>query len=368
MKRIWIILFLLLLSSPSIAADNAVILTPGAGVTMRCKDVGALVQSCITILGDTSGNPILGTAGASNANVLSVQGIAGGTGLPITIAGTVTISAANISSASNQLLEITSLNTLAGGVTSSVYQSNTKQVNGVTTLAGAGAVGTGSQRIAIGQDATTIGGSAPGTAGTPSSNVITIQGIAGGTTISISGSNLSTATNQATEIASLATIATNSGLPIPAGTNKIGTVDPATSASWGLGATSAAVPANAIFAGARSGANLVGIIQADTTKQISMSSATTTEMVALSGSTKIYATSYDIIAGGTTNVTFVYGTGSNCGTGTTSLAGLYALTAQAGIAKGSGLGPVLVVPAGNALCVINSASVAIGGSLSYTQF
>jgi hypothetical protein len=52
---------------------------------------------------------------------------------------------------------------------------NVAQVNGVTTLTGTGAVGTGAQRIAIGTDTATIAGSAPGTAGTASANVITTQ-------------------------------------------------------------------------------------------------------------------------------------------------------------------------------------------------
>lgn len=139
-------------------------------------------------------------------------------------------------------------------------------------------------------------------------------------------------------------------------------------ATWGHGATASAVPANATLAGARSGANMVALIQASSSVAVSMNTATTTQMVALSGSTLIYVTSFDVIAGGTTNVTFVYGTGSNCGTGTTSLTGAYPLTAQSGIAKGNGLGPVLVVPAGNALCVTNSAAQQISGSISYTQF
>jgi hypothetical protein len=51
-------------------------------------------------------------------------------------------------------------------------------VNAATALAGAGAVGTGAQRVAVGQDTTTIAGAAPGTAGTASANVITVQGVA----------------------------------------------------------------------------------------------------------------------------------------------------------------------------------------------
>jgi hypothetical protein len=122
------------------------------------------------------------------------------------------------------------------------------------------------------------------------------------------------------------------------------------------------------LAGALSAGNVTGLIQASASAAISMNTATTTQIIALSGSTKIYVTSYDVISAGTANVTFVYGTGSNCGTGQTALTGAYPLTAQAGIAKGSGLGPVLVVPAGNALCVTDSAAVQISGSVAYTQF
>lgn len=101
---------------------------------------------------------------------------------------------------------------------------------------------------------------------------------------------------------------------------------------------------------------------------ISGASAATVQLVALSGSLKIYVTSFDVISAGAGNFTLVYGTGTNCGTGTTPLTGAYPLVAQAGIAKGSGAGPILVVPAGNALCWTNSAAVQMSGSVSYAQF
>ena len=63
---------------------------------------------------------------------------------------------------------------------------NTAQVNGVTTLTGAGATGTGAQRVTASQDTTTIAGSAPGTAGSASANVVTVQGIASGTSLAVS--------------------------------------------------------------------------------------------------------------------------------------------------------------------------------------
>lgn len=124
------------------------------------------------------------------------------------------------------------------------------------------------------------------------------------------------------------------------------------------------------------GGNSIGSVGSDPSKgpaapssvAINVSTATTTQLVAINASTAIYVTSYDVIAGGTGNITFVYGTGASCVTGTTSLTGPYPLTAQAGIAKGSGVGTLLKVPAGNALCVTTSAAVQMSGSVSYQQF
>lgn len=139
-------------------------------------------------------------------------------------------------------------------------------------------------------------------------------------------------------------------------------------ALWGQGAVAAAVPANAVYMGANSAGNLTGLIQANASVAISVATGTTTQIVALSGSTKIYVTHFDVISAGTGNITFEYGTGSSCGTGTTVLTGAYNLTAQAGISAGGGLGPILVVPAGNALCILTTASVQMSGSVAYTQF
>jgi len=65
---------------------------------------------------------------------------------------------------------------------------NLTGINGVTPLAGAGATGTGSLRTTQGQDTTTIAGSAPGTAGTPSANVVSTQGVSGGVAMPVTGS------------------------------------------------------------------------------------------------------------------------------------------------------------------------------------
>jgi hypothetical protein len=116
------------------------------------------------------------------------------------------------------------------------------------------------------------------------------------------------------------------------------------------------------------GANCLKGVQASTSVPINISTATTTQLVALQANQTIYITSWDVMAGGTGNFTLEYGTGTTCGTGTTTLTGAYPLIAQAGVAKGDGLGPILIVPPGNALCALTSASVQYSGSLSYAQF
>jgi hypothetical protein len=119
---------------------------------------------------------------------------------------------------------------------------------------------------------------------------------------------------------------------------------------------------------ANTGGNLTSIIQAGASVPINITSATTTQLVAGVSGKAIFVTAWDVIAAGTTNFTFEYGTGTNCAVGTTALTGAYALVAQFGAAKGSGLGPVLIVPAGSALCAVSSSTAQVSGSLAYTQF
>lgn len=100
---------------------------------------------------------------------------------------------------------------------------------------------------------------------------------------------------------------------------------------------------------------------------LALPATTTTQIIALSGVTVTYVTSIKVLAGGTVNVTLKYGTGSNCGTGTTTLDGPYPLTTQTGWAQGAGTGAVLIVPSGKALCITTDASVSGGVSVTYQQ-
>jgi hypothetical protein len=67
----------------------------------------------------------------------------------------------------------------------------------------------------------------------------------------------------------------------------------------------------------------------------------------------------------TSVVTYTYGTGTNCGTDTGSLTGAMTFAAGQEINMGNGVGPVMIVPPGNDLCV-TIATAAAPGSLVYT--
>jgi hypothetical protein len=85
MKHLALAAALVFLSvAPALAADNAIVLTPGTGVTERSKDVGSGVQSVIVIPGDTSGNPLATAPGTGNTSfALPMQGVAGGVAMPV---------------------------------------------------------------------------------------------------------------------------------------------------------------------------------------------------------------------------------------------------------------------------------------------
>lgn len=67
----------------------------------------------------------------------------------------------------------------------------------------------------------------------------------------------------------------------------------------------------------------------------------------------------------TSVVTYTYGTGTNCGTGTASLTGAMTFAAGQEVNLGNGVGPVIIVPPGNDLCV-TIATAAAPGHLIYT--
>jgi hypothetical protein len=108
-------------------------------------------------------------------------------------------------------------------------------------------------------------------------------------------------------------------------------------------------------------------------KFLNMSTATTTEIVALSGSTHIYVCGVAVVTSGTTNVTVVSGTGSNCATSQAAVSPAFPFvpnSATAGINWTAGGGNVVTRTndAGDALCVTSSGAVTVAVVVSYAQF
>lgn len=90
-----------------------------------------------------------------------------------------------------------------------------------------------------------------------------------------------------------------------------------------------------------------------TTAQISVAGtvAASTRIVTGIAGKRIYVTNVNLIPVATSVVTFTYGTGTNCGTGTTSITGAMTFAAGQVLNLGIGNGAVFVLPPGNDLCI-----------------
>lgn len=106
-----------------------------------------------------------------------------------------------------------------------------------------------------------------------------------------------------------------------------------------------------------------------TTTQISVTGtvATATKIVTGVAGKQIYVTMVSLIPVPTSVVTFTYGTGTNCGTGTTSVTGAMTFGAGQVLDIGTGNGALWVLPQGVDLC-ITIATAAAPGSLAYSLF
>jgi hypothetical protein len=150
--------------------------------------------------------------------------------------------------------------------------------------------------------------------------------------------------------------------PISAGTNIIGKV--------GVDQTTPGTTNNVTVS---TNVGTLPLVQATASAAISTTAAGgPTQLIAASGSTKIYVTHYDLVLSGAGTFAWVTGTGTNCGTGTAYLTGAsshpMSFAANGGISAGGGLGPILITGAGGELCYITTGAVDISGSVSYAQF
>lgn len=101
---------------------------------------------------------------------------------------------------------------------------------------------------------------------------------------------------------------------------------------------------------------------------INVSAAATTELVALTASQVIRVCSF-VISGDTaaTTATFVYGTGANCGSGTTSLTGAMRMPDEGSISATGMNGSLFRTASANALC-LTAATGAVTGFVTYAKY
>lgn len=92
----------------------------------------------------------------------------------------------------------------------------------------------------------------------------------------------------------------------------------------------------------------------------------TLEIVALTSSQIIRICHVSLSSTVATNITLVYGTGSNCGTGTTSISGAYQGVTT--LALDFRIGAEPRTAASNAFCITSSVSATVGGMVTYAKF
>jgi hypothetical protein len=163
---------------------------------------------------------------------------------------------------------------------------------------------------------------------------------------------------QTTGNTSLATIATNSALALPA--------------QSGFGVNIGAVQ----ILDANSKAAVLDPCQSNLHSKalVNIVTATSTKIVTGTASKKTYVCGMTVYPAGTTNFAIVEGSGTNCGTsalgligGNTAATGIIA-TAQAGfVSNGGGYSVMAATVNANDVCIITSAAVQLSGVVDYVQ-
>jgi hypothetical protein len=133
-----------------------------------------------------------------------------------------------------------------------------------------------------------------------------------------------------------------------------------------LSASFSPIPANVLVNIAGQGDPCQNPGVAKSSVAVSITTATTTQLVALSTGKVVYACGFSATVGASSTIAFEYGTGSTCGTGTTALTGVYT-PATGGLVTFSAEGAHFQTPASNALCALTTGTGGIYGVLTYVS-
>lgn len=117
-------------------------------------------------------------------------------------------------------------------------------------------------------------------------------------------------------------------------------------------------------------------VQCDQNVAINITSATTTQVVAPIVGKQVFVCGYVLNVNGSAAaqqiLTFQFGTGVTCGTGTTSISGPMrgnpVDNTPLQIFDTIGIGTSFRTPISNALCILSATATAVGGHLSFAQF
>jgi hypothetical protein len=107
---------------------------------------------------------------------------------------------------------------------------------------------------------------------------------------------------------------------------------------------------------------------------LQMTTATTTQLVALVSGQQVRICSYALQGSTTSTATtlkLVYGTGTACATGTTALTPAWNMPASSTalpFSQGHGVGQLFATPSGNALCATSSAAGTVNIMVTYAQY
>jgi hypothetical protein len=368
MKKI-ALLFGLLLATPAFAADNAVIVTPGVGVTMKSKDIGAGVQAMQPILSDASGNTLLTTAGADAvSNTL--------TGIPMY--------------GRNLVFNGTTWDRWTGLVNAA--QSGTWNI---TNISGTVSLPTGAATSALQSSAAAAKGEGATGAAVPSGAQYGGMNIGGNLTgfagISAGADGVSNTANQLLQGAfnyfyngttwDRVRGTTSGGMLVNVSNTLAAVGNNADGVAAGAGAASPVVAYNYVYNGTtwdRQKPSSAVLNPCETVAQsyapISITSATTTRIVTPSASNKTYICGLIIVTGAANNVAVVEGTGGTCGTATAGVIGGTTAANGSNFSANGGL----VLQAGKTahaqtagtnvdLCVITSSAGPYSGGIKYVQ-
>jgi hypothetical protein len=117
----------------------------------------------------------------------------------------------------------------------------------------------------------------------------------------------------------------------------------------------------------RAQAQAEGPVYCRTNAQYNANTSGSTRLIVGRTADRTWLCGFQLWSAGTVNVGFVYGTGTTCATGETTLTPSYSLTTQTGIADTSSVFRGLFVPPGQDVCIKTSGGITVQAQVFYVQ-